>query len=255
MMAAVVTGCSGDKFSPSDDSGNYSGSPALNAGGSINRGDSGNSAARSSSDESEGGESADISPQPPAAAGSGGSYASAGSSAVGGAPTAGGTGSSGGSNVVSDCAVGKVTFKMLPSANLEHDYLCDAGCGTGWLSITDAEGATAYSPYSACGTASCETCEVQTCAAAACLPKPLTVAGSELSWDGSYFAKDVCGANMACQKASCVKPGKYKAKACAAINAGSSSMNGGCMPKDATLCAEAVFEFPGTSVVKLVLEP
>jgi hypothetical protein len=143
---------------------------------------------------------------------------------------------------------------MLPGADLPHDYLCDAGCGTGWLSVTDAVGATAYSLFSACGVASCETCEVQSCVASACLTKPLTAEGSELSWNGNYFTKDTCGDNMACQKPACVKPGKYKAKACAAINAGSAANGAGCMPKNEMLCAEAEFEFPGASSVKLVLK-
>jgi hypothetical protein len=143
---------------------------------------------------------------------------------------------------------------MVPDENLPHDYLCDAGCGTGWLSITDAVGATAYSLFSACGVASCETCEVQTCVASACLPMPLTAQGSQLSWNGSYFTKDTCGQHLACQAPACVKPGKYKAKACAAINAGSSSMNAGCTPKNEMLCAEAEFEFPGPQSVTLTLK-
>lgn len=89
--------------------------------------------------------------------------------------------------------------------------------------------------------------------ASACLPKPLTGEGVELTWNGSFFTKDTCGEAMACQKPACVKPGKYKAKACAAINAGNASSGGSCTPKDSTLCAEAEFEFPSSDAVKLVL--
>jgi hypothetical protein len=142
---------------------------------------------------------------------------------------------------------------MLPDPNLPADYLCDAGCGTGWLTITDAEGATAFSIFSACGTASCETCEMLPCAAAACLPTPLTSEGSELVWNGTYLAKDTCGANMACQRPACVKPGKYKAKACAAISAGATGNANACQPKQEMLCAQAEFEFPATATVKLQL--
>lgn len=142
---------------------------------------------------------------------------------------------------------------MLPGADLDHDYLCDASCGTGWLTITDAEGATAFPIFSACGTASCESCEMLGCAAAACLPTPLTAEGSQLIWNGTYLAKDTCGANMACQRQACVKPGKYKAKACAAINAGSSGNGPACAPKTEQLCVVAEFEFPATTTVKLVL--
>jgi hypothetical protein len=50
-----------------------------------------------------------------------------------------------------------------------------------------------------------------------------------------------------------VKPGKYKAKACAAINGGANAY-GACTPKNEQLCAEAEFEFPATATVKLVLQ-
>jgi hypothetical protein len=52
-----------------------------------------------------------------------------------------------------------------------------------------------------------------------------------------------------------VKPGRYKAKACAAINGGASN-NGtlACTPKNEQLCAEAEFEFPSTTTLKLVLK-
>jgi hypothetical protein len=130
--------------------------------------------------------------------------------------------------------------------------LCDAGCGTGWLTITDAQGSTAFSISPACGTASCETCEVQSCGAAACLPTALTPQGTELVWTGTYLAKDTCGDHMACQRHTCVKPGKYRARACAALNQGQTEY--GCLPKDEQLCAEVEFDFPGQSTVDLVLE-
>ncbi len=152
------------------------------------------------------------------------------------------------------CPSGTITFRMLPGSDLGADYLCDAGCGTGWLTITDAEGASAFSIFSACGTASCESCETLGCAVAACLPTPLTADGNELIWTGTYLAKDTCGANMACQRQTCVKPGKYKAKACAAINGGPSQNGGACTPLGDQLCAEAEFDFPSTTTVKLVLK-
>jgi hypothetical protein len=159
-----------------------------------------------------------------------------------------------GGSASEDCATGAITFRMLPGPSLAPDYLCDAGCGTGWLSITDADGAAAFSIFPACGTASCDSCEVQKCMAAACLATPLTAKGSELVWYGTYLEKDKCGtASMVCQRQACVKPGKYKARACAALNTGVNSMNGGCMPKDEQLCAEAEFEFPATKTVPLVL--
>lgn len=152
-----------------------------------------------------------------------------------------------------DCPTDVVTFRMLPSARLAPDYLCDAGCGTGWLSISDKDGATGLPISSACGTASCESCEVVQCAAAACLASPLTAHGSELSWDGTYLAKDSCGTNkMVCQRRDCVAPGKYKARACAAVSAGP-SMGGSCVPTEQRLCAEVEFEFPATKTVELIL--
>ncbi len=141
---------------------------------------------------------------------------------------------------------------MLPSDKLPEEFLCDASCGTGWLTITDAQGATAFSISAACGTASCDTCEVQPCGAAACLPTALTARGSEVVWSGTYLAKDSCADHVACQRQTCVTPGRYKARACAALNQGPSDY--GCMPKDQQLCAEVEFDFPSTEHVELVLE-
>lgn len=152
-----------------------------------------------------------------------------------------------------DCSSDVVTFRMVPSPKLGPNYLCDVGCGTGWLSITDKDGAMGLPISSACGTASCEACEVRQCAAAACLATPLTAHGSELSWDGRYLAKDTCGASkMVCQRRDCVKPGKYKARACAAVSAGA-SIGPACTPKEERLCAEVEFDFPATKTVELIL--
>lgn len=183
--------------------------------------------------------------------------AKAGSASGGGASKGGGA-SAGGATVSApqpdsgdSCEAGAVTFRMLPAENLPQEFLCDAGCGTGWLTLTDANGAVVFSLFAACGTASCETCEVQSCAAAACLPTTLGVEGAELTWNGTYLEKDTCGDHMACQRHACVKPGKYKARACAALNKGMGDY--GCAPSEQQLCAEAEFEFPGTETVKLVL--
>ena len=250
----TVAACSGDQFTASDSSAT-SGTTAEDHENGPSSGSSagtGNNAA-GSSQISTSGKSA-----------SGGATTSTGGAAgaktTGGAYSAGGTGtSSGGESAAGgqpaeECPSGAITFRMLPDPNLPADYLCDAGCGTGWLTITDAEGATAFSIFSACGTASCETCEMLPCAAAACLPTPLTSEGSQLVWNGTYLAKDTCGANMACQRPACVKPGKYKAKACAAISAGATGNANACQPKQEMLCAQAEFEFPATATVKLLLK-
>jgi hypothetical protein len=179
-----------------------------------------------------------------------------GAATIGGVPNGGmsiAAGGDGPGGYDETCPSGAITFRMLPSPELDNGFLCDAGCGTGWLTITDPEGATAFSIFSACGTASCESCQMLACAAAACLPTPLTSEGSELIWTGTYLAKDTCGDNRACQRQACVKPGKYKAKACAAINGGANAY-GACTPKNEQLCAEAEFEFPATATVKLVLQ-
>ena len=146
-------------------------------------------------------------------------------------------------------------LRMVPSPDLPHDYLCDAGCGTGWLTVTDAKGAAAFSLFPACGSASCDSCAPLPCAAAACLPTPLTAEGNALVWDGTHLTEGTCGMKLACQRPACVPPGRYKAKACAAINAGSNEMaSNACTPKAAQLCAEAEFDFPETSEVTLVLK-
>ena len=247
LIPFAALACSGEAFTAGDSSAANE-TPAETSGGtaSHNRAGSGGSSSGAlqvgSSGKSSGAGTASVSG---GAAATGGMSTAAGSSAAG-------TGNAGGS-YDDDCPSGAITFRMLPSPDLEKNFLCDAGCGTGWLTITDAEGATAFSIFSACGTASCESCEMLACATAACLPMPLTVEGSQLVWTGTYLAKDTCGANMACQRQACVKPGRYKAKACAAINGGSSG-NGACMPKNEQLCAEAEFEFPATATVKLLLK-
>lgn len=249
VMFAAVAACSGESFSSGENGSNTNGGPTLAAGGSTGNRDFGGSGTHDAMSSENGGEQADNGTVPMF----GGGTASSGGSGNASAGTSAGGSASGGAPAPSACATGSVKFKMEPGADLPHDYLCDAGCGSGWLTITDAVGATAFSLFSACGVASCETCEVQGCVASACLPKPLTAEGSELTWTGSFFTKDTCGEDMACQKPACVKPGRYKAKACAAINAGANA-SGGCTPKDAILCAEAEFEFPGTEAVKLVLK-
>jgi hypothetical protein len=255
VTSLTVAACSGEKFTESEQASGGNETPAETSAGKPSRNHAGSSSSSAGS----------------LALDSGGQSASGGSASSGGTGTAsagagyasGGAPSSAGSSAGGDaagapseeCPSGAITFRMLPGPDLGKDFLCDAGCGTGWLTITDAEGATAFSIFSACGTASCESCQMLACAAAACLPTPLTAEGSELVWTGTYLAKDTCGANMACQRQACVMPGRYKAKACAAVNGGPSS-NGSlaCTPKTEQLCAEADFEFPATTTVKLVLK-
>jgi|GEM_PF-1132119 len=247
LMPLAATACSGEAFTAGD-GGSANEAPAAASGGAPSRNHAGSGGSTSGA-------------APP---GSAGKSSSAGSTAAGGSSTggmssatgggsAGGTGNNSGGGYDDTCPSGAITFRMLPSPDLEKNFLCDAGCGTGWLTITDPEGATAFSIFSACGTASCESCEMLACATAACLPTPLTAEGSDLVWTGTYLAKDTCGANMACQRQACVKPGKYKAKACAALNGGA-ALNGACSPKNEQLCAEAEFEFPATATVKLLLK-
>jgi hypothetical protein len=253
VIFAAVAACSGESFSSGENSGNTNGSPAFATGGTTNnRGSSGSGSHDIASEN--GGDEADQGTPPSSSGGTGSSSGGTGSSSSGNASAGTSAYAGGGAPAPSgnECSSGSVKFKMVPGADLPHDYLCDAGCGSGWLTITDAAGATAFSLFSACGVASCETCELQACVASACLPKPLTGEGVELTWNGSFFTKDTCGEAMACQKPACVKPGKYKAKACAAVNAGNGS-GGSCTPKDSVSCAEAEFEFPSVEPVKLVL--
>ena len=249
LMPLAAGACSGEKFTAAESSPTHD-TPVEISGGTS----SGTHAGGRSGDTIQlgtAGKSSNV-------GGASGNAASTGGDVSGGVSSAGGSSGGGGDNAAGSaqdsCPSGAIIFRMLPSPDLAHDYLCDAGCGTGWLTITDAEGATAFSIFSACGTASCESCEMLACAAAACLPTPLTAEGSELMWTGSYLAKDTCGANMACQRQACVKPGKYKAKACASVNAGANATGIACTPKNEQLCAEAEFDFPATATVKLVLK-
>jgi hypothetical protein len=245
----ALTACGGEEFSSgSSPSAALAGRGGSTVGGMSGPGASPNGNSGSSGDFAAGGVSLGV-------GGSSGGQVSTGAAAPGAAGDGGDSSPpSGAGGASEDCSSGTITFRMLPGSKLTPDFLCDAGCGTGWLSITDADGAAAFSIFPACGTASCDSCEVQECAAAACLATPLNAQGSELVWRGTYLEKDKCGAtSMVCQQQACVKPGKYKARACAALNAGANSMGGGCMPKDEQLCAEAEFEFPATKTVRLVL--
>lgn len=245
LASSAITACDGEAFAPgaSSEDEDSSGSSSTSKSGGPSRGNAG------TNNPNGGG------------TGSGGATGSAGSSTIG-SPGAAGSSPAGGSDSggaamdrADDCVEGKVTFRMVPGNELPQDYVCDASCGTGWLTITDAYGASALSIFSACGTASCESCEILPCAAAACRPTSLTAKGTELSWSGTYLKDDTCGADMACQRQSCVAPGKYRAKACANVNAGVNGMDGACMPQDGVmLCSEAEFDFPSTSEVLLVLE-
>jgi hypothetical protein len=257
VTSAALTACSGEKFVSDGQSGAQNETPTVNGtAGTSHRNQAGSTSSYGGSEATgEAGHATSAGTSSSAGASmagaaAGGTSSAAGSSSTGGSESTGGSDSGSGDA----CPSGSITFRMLPSPDLAHDYLCDAGCGTGWLTITDADGAMAYSLFPACGTASCDTCEVQPCAAAACLPTPLTAMGSELVWTGTFLAKDTCGANMTCQKSACVKPGVYKAKACAALNAGTSGSGPGCIPKNEQLCAEATFEFPSTQTVNLVLK-
>jgi hypothetical protein len=250
VTSLALAACSGEKFTASEQGSAANDPSPETSAGRPSRNHAGSSSAGGFALGS-GGQSASGGGTSSAGAASGG-YATGGTpSSVGSSP---GGGDNAGGEASDDCPSGTITFRMLPGPDLGEDFLCDAGCGTGWLTITDAEGATAFSIFSACGTASCESCQTLACAAAACLPTPLTAQGSELVWTGTYLAKDTCGANMACQRQACVKPGRYKAKACAAINGGASANSSlACTPKNEQLCAEAEFDFPATATVKLVL--
>jgi hypothetical protein len=247
LLVMATVACGGEKFTSGESS---AGNPTPEGSGSTGDYDRNQAGSTSTS-----GGSSQLSTAGKST--SAGTYGAGGGTASGGAAATGGSTSSAGSGPWSGtddvCPTGSLTFRMVPNPELPHDYLCDAGCGTGWLTITDAEGAMAFSIFSACGTASCESCEMLPCAAAACLPTALTAEGSELVWTGTYLAKDTCGANLACQRQACVKPGKYKARACAALNGGSNGTGGGCTPKNEQLCTESEFEFPATTTVKLVL--
>jgi hypothetical protein len=249
VMCMTAAACSGEKFTAKDE-------------GTAARDDDADdsSAPPSRNEGASGGDDAGESPPSSGAGKSLGGGASTGGafSAAGTGPSSGGADNRGGDspgNTTGDCSMGTLKFKMVPSPDLPKDYLCDAGCGTGWLTITDQQGAAAYSLFAGCGSNSCESCSPLPCAAAACLPTPLTAQGSELTWAGTYLTEDTCGAYEVCQRPACVQPGKYKAKACAAVNGGANDMAGGsCTPKSMQLCAEAEFEFPGASEVELVLK-
>lgn len=244
---SAITACNGQAFAPNEETDDGAPTSAESAGG--------NSAGREGGKSSDAGSGSSQMPTRPPAPGSGGNitagFASGGGS---GGSSKGGSGSTSAGGSSDACVSGSVKFRMLPGPALPAHHLCDAGCGTGWLTITDAAGTTAFSIVSACGTASCESCEPLPCAASACMPTPLTTEGSELVWSGTYLTQGTCGNKVACQHPTCMPPGRYKAKACAALSAGPSAANGSCTPQDAApLCVEVEFDFPETRELDLVL--
>lgn len=250
MMSSAALACSGEKFTGNDQSTAADGASSGNGYAPPSR----NEAAASNDDDDDG---EDVGLSTGGRGLTGGSSNGGTSASNGGGVFSGGTSpaGSGGAAHNEECITGSVKLRMVPSPDLPPDYLCDAGCGTGWLTVTDAKGAAAFSLFAACGSASCDSCAPLPCAAAACLPTPLTAEGNALVWDGTHLIEGSCGMKTACQRPACVPPGRYKAKACAALNGGSNDMAANaCTPKAAQLCAEAEFDFPETSEVTLVLK-
>jgi hypothetical protein len=241
----VLVACSGEEFAPLEPQTNDDGADISSE--SSDAGRSSGGTGHQTAGSGQGGTTSKPPTSPSAGSSAGGAPGSAGGGSTAGASNGGATSH--------ECTTGPVKFRMLPSPDLTPDYLCDAGCGSGWLSISDAAGATVFSIISACGTASCELCEPVPCAAGACLPTLLDSEGRELVWDGTFLKADSCGNSLACQRRTCMPEGTYRAKACVALNAGPSEMGAGCMPKpDARLCTEVEFELPGASEVKLILQ-
>lgn len=253
VTCSAFAACGGEEFSSGDAGSSATDSPNIR-GGETSQSDDGASEAPPAK---AGSKNTSATGGAQASAGTGGSTSSGGASSAGSSNpsvSGGATTSEGGAAGDIECAAGAVTFRMRPSDDLAAGFFCDTGCGSGWLTITDAEGYTAFSISSACGIASCESCDALPCGAAACLPTPLAAKGAELTWTGTYLAKDTCGQNVACQRQTCVKPGKYKAKACAAVSGSGDQSAATCTPKDTQVCAEVTFEFPGKDSIDLVLK-
>jgi hypothetical protein len=256
MMCSTFSACGGQEFSSgsAQDTTDSDSAPESGSAPPDESGSGGTSNASSGSKS--------VSPAPGGANGDGGSGVSG--SATGGASSpSGGASAAAGSLTIGqgglapadvECGAGAITFRLLPAPSLPEGYFCDTACGSGWLTITDAEGYTAFSISSACGIASCETCEAAPCAAAACVPTPLAAEGAKLVWNGTYLSKDTCGQKLACQRQACVPPGKYKAKACVDVSATSGERSDTCAPKDTKVCTEVTFDFPTLETIDLVLK-
>jgi hypothetical protein len=251
--STFMVACGGEEFSSSDARGTTNGGPSARAGASHDDDDDDGPPPASSGGKNtsiSGGQSSGGAATGGASSSGSGNAGGSGGTASGGGPTT----SEGGAAPDVECASGSITFRMLPSPDLPDGYFCDTGCGSGWLTITDAEGYTAFSISSACGIASCESCEALPCAAAACLPTPLSREGAKLVWTGTHLSKDTCGQNQACQRQDCVAPGKYKAKACVDVSAQAGEAAGTCAAKNAQACAEVTFDFPAKDTIELVLK-
>lgn len=82
----------------------------------------------------------------------------------------------------------------------------------------------------------------------ACMPESVTKLA--VAWDGGYYESSYCGATVPCEQKTFAKPGKYRAKFCAAPG-NLTKMNGlsQCSPSGPAQCSTVDFDYPSSATV------
>jgi hypothetical protein len=153
------------------------------------------------------------------------------------------------------CVTASLTFQLDVSGASPTTY-CDqapGACGESWLNILSEDGGSTFSLVQGCVPECAAGCQAASCLNVCLIPKVIDDGGLQMSWDGSYFEHDVCGASSTrCSRTLCAPSGRYVAQMCgyAAVDAGSPA--GYCSPSAAPTCTNVPFDWPpsaGTTAV------
>jgi hypothetical protein len=124
------------------------------------------------------------------------------------------------------------------------------------ITIADASG-KAYGRYAGMCYTPCDTCELMPCPGMACMPQGFAFAGETLTWDGTYYESDVCGAGTSCTAHRYAPAGTYVATLCATPGTLAPDELGqdACTPTGAAECVELTFELPSSETYTATLPP
>ena len=173
---------------------------------------------------------------------------------------AGGTGGGAGSGAGAGTAGANVecyppmTFEVSLAPELSPDWFCSP-CGSVSLAFA-ATGGAFFEPSFLCGaTPACDTCRPISCPGIVCDYEPFPPQGVlALHWSGWRNVFGTCGDDTACNGATCVEPGTYRVRVCAARGSPGDFEESACTPSSAApICAEAEFELPTTETVLVEL--
>lgn len=182
----------------------------------------------------------------------GGAGADGGGSAAGGSPGTGGnasggaTGGTGTGGANGDaCAVGSVTLEVRSDT---PEAYCTPPCDKPWVKIFDELGRPLVLEPSC--VPDCSQCIQMECPLEVCEPREAFSGSLERNWDGTHYAKDICGAEQECQRALCTPAGEYRAEFCLERNLTPGST---CTPSGEMDCRSQTFSWPSTTPVQVTI--